>query len=183
MKKIVFVIGSRRKGSFNAQLANMAQDMLEGKAEVSILKWDDVPFMDQDIEFPTPEPVERVREELMSCDGIWFFTPEYNYSYPGGLKNLLDWVSRPLKPNDFSSGTAVAEKKATISGVGGKMKTAGVREKLKELLEFMKLSIMEESFGAAVNKEAWGDGVLVLSEEDKAALAHQAEAFLAFIDA
>ena len=47
-----------------------------------------------------PGPVARVRREVVGSDGVWFFTPEYNYSYPGLLKNLLDWLSRPLVKGD-----------------------------------------------------------------------------------
>ena len=49
------------------------------------------------MEFPTPGEILRVRDEVSKADGIWIFTPEYNHSYPGGLKNLLDWLSRPVK--------------------------------------------------------------------------------------
>nr|MCR5755668.1 NAD(P)H-dependent oxidoreductase [Acetatifactor sp.] len=43
-----------------------------------------------------------------SADGIWFFTPEYNYEIPGVLKNLLDWLSRPLQANDWSGGSWIS---------------------------------------------------------------------------
>ena len=32
---------------------------------------------------------------VAGADGVVFGVPEYNYSIPGGLKNALDWVSRP----------------------------------------------------------------------------------------
>ena len=101
MKKVLLIVGSLRKESFNLQLAKLAEEMLKDKARVSILQYADLPFMNQDIEFPTPESVARVRQEVLAADGIWIFSPEYNYQIPGVLKNLLDWLSRPLAPNDW----------------------------------------------------------------------------------
>ena len=58
--------------------------------------------------------------------GVWLFTPEYNYSIPGTVKNMLDWLSRPLTSDyEKKSETAIAGKVVTASGVGGRNKTAG----------------------------------------------------------
>ena len=62
MKKILFIIGSLRKNSFNRQLAAVAEEMLKGKAEVSYLDYSKLPFINQDIEFPAPAEVTRVRK-------------------------------------------------------------------------------------------------------------------------
>lgn len=97
MKKVLMIVASMREKSFNMQLARLAADALRGKAEVSFLNYANIPYMNQDIEFPTPEEILRVRGKVSKADGIWIFTPEYNYSYPGVLKNLLDWLSRPTK--------------------------------------------------------------------------------------
>ena len=102
MKKVLMIVGSLRKDSFNLQLAKVAEEILKGQAEVRYLHYADMPFMNQDIEFPTPERVARVRQEVLAADGIWIFSPEYNYQIPGVLKNLLDWLSRPLVPNDWN---------------------------------------------------------------------------------
>ena len=83
MKRIVIVVGSLRERSFNRQLADVAAELLAGRAEIEVLDFRDLPFMNQDIEFPTPAAVERVRAVVAAADGIWIFTPEYNYSYPG----------------------------------------------------------------------------------------------------
>ena len=48
MKKILFIVGSTRKNSFNLQLAKEVQQMLEAKAEVTYLDSSDVPFFNQD---------------------------------------------------------------------------------------------------------------------------------------
>ncbi|MDD7536882.1 MAG: NADPH-dependent FMN reductase, partial [Bullifex sp.] len=95
MKKILFIVGSARKGSFNRQLAGQAEKLLEGRAEVAYLDYSSIPLMDQDIEYPAPSEIERVRKACIEADALWFFTPEYNHSYPGAVKNLIDWLSRP----------------------------------------------------------------------------------------
>ena len=178
-KKIVFIVGSLRKNSFNRQLAEKCAEMIGERAEVSFLDYADMPFMNQDAENSVPEAVSRVREAVQSADGIWIFTPEYNSAIPGVLKNLFDWLSRPLVAGDFSSGTAVMGKKVTISGAGGKNATRSVRADLKKLLEFMRMEVIfGEGTGIALDGSAFANDVLSLSEESRAELAKQVDAFL-----
>ena len=48
MKKILFIIGSLRKGSFNHKLAVLVEQLIAGRAVVEYLDYSDVPFMNQD---------------------------------------------------------------------------------------------------------------------------------------
>ena len=170
MKKILFVIGSLRAKSFNRQVANVAKEMIGNRAEVQELDYSDLPLLNQDIEQPEPAAVARIRKTIAEADGLWIFTPEYNMSYPGHLKNLLDWMSRPVKPMDYGTPTCINGKRVAISGAGGKAATADCRAKLTELLTFMKAEVLKEQVGIAVPAEAWGTDVLVLTDEQKAAL-------------
>lgn len=111
MKKVLLIVGSMREKSFNMQLARQAAELLRGKAEVSFLEYAEIPSMNQDIEFPVPEEIAWVRDEVRAADGVWIITPEYNYSYPGVLKNLLDWLSRPIKMGAPRTETAISGKK------------------------------------------------------------------------
>ena len=166
MKKILFIVGSLREGSFNRQLAHEAEQMIGARAEVTYLDYTDVPLMNQDIEFPEPEAVSRLRASVKETDGIWVFTPEYNFSYPGHVKNLFDWLSRPLVAGDYETPTVINGKKVALSGAGGKMATAKCREK---------------QTGIVLNLEAWTEGRMILSDEQKKALKDQVEAFLKFV--
>ena len=175
MKKILFIIGSLRKQSFNRELSVMVKGMLQGKAEVTELDYSQVPFINQDEEYPAPQAVAE-------ADGVWIFSPEYNYSYPGHVKNLIDWLSRPVDPADRNAPTVLAGKKFTLTGAGGKAATAGCRKLLTTLLTVLKADVMTEGqTGIALNLEAWTEGRMILTEEQKAQLAKQAELFLEFI--
>lgn len=182
MPKILFIIGSLREKSFNRQLAREAERIIADRAEVSYLDYADIPFMNQDIEFPAPEAIARVRAEVQSADAIWIFTAEYNYQIPGMLKNLLDWLSRPLVKNDWSSGSAAGGKVVTIAGAGGKFATAGVRKNLAALLTAMQMQVVAgEGTGVAVDGSAWATDVATYSEDTLSALAAQADELLAAI--
>lgn len=183
MKKILFIIGSLRKQSFNRELSEMVRDMLKGRAEVTELDYSQVPFINQDDEYPAPQAVAEARKAVAEADGVWIFTPEYNYSYPGRVKNLIDWLSRPVDPADRNAPTVLAGKKFTLTGAGGKGATAGCRKLLTTLLTVLKANVMTEGqTGIALNIEAWTEGRMILTEEQKAQLAQQAEIFLAFVE-
>ena len=181
MKRILFIVGSLREGSFNRQLAREAEQMIGARAEVNYLDYKDVPLINQDIEFPEPEAVCRLRATVKEADGIWVFSPEYNFSYPGHVKNLFDWLSRPVVANDYETPTVINGKKVALSGAGGKMATAKCREKLTELLTFLKADVMEPQTRIALNVEAWTEGRMILSDEQKVALKNQVEAFLKIV--
>ena len=178
MKKILFISGSLRAKSFNRQLAMMAKDIIGNRAEVYELDYSDLPLLNQDIEQPEPAAVARIRKAISEADALWIFTPEYNSSYPGHLKNLLDWLSRPVIPLDYGTPTCINGKRVAISGAGGKAATANCRAKLTELLTFIKSDVLAEQTGIAVPAEAWGTDVLTLTDEQKAQLSVQADALI-----
>lgn len=181
--KILFIIGSRREQSFNRQLALAANQLLADQAEITWLDYKDVPFFNQDIEDPVPESVARVRQACLDTDAFWIFTPEYNYQIPGGLKNLLDWLSRPVAPGETITNTAVYGKLVTLSGVGGKNKTQSVRKALDSLLAFMGMHVMKDGqTGIALTPEEWGTSVLTLNPDEEKDLKSQGESFLKFVN-
>jgi NAD(P)H-dependent FMN reductase len=178
MKKILFIIGSLREKSFNRQLAQEAMQIIGNRAQVTELDYSDLPLLNQDIEQPEPTAVTRIRQTVAAADALWFFTPEYNFSYPGHVKNLLDWLSRPVIPMDYATPTCSNGKRVALSGAGGKAATANCRAKLTELLTFIKADVLAEQTGIAVPAEAWGTDVLVLTQEQKEQLKSQANALL-----
>ncbi len=179
MKNVLLIVGSLRKNSFNGQLAKRVAELLKDRANISLLDYRDVPFFSQDNENPTPEAILKVRAQIQAADGIWIFTPEYNAAVPGALKNLLDWLSRPLVAGDFSSGTAVMGKKVTLSGAGGKNATKFVRADLVRLLKFMRMEVIaDEGTGIALDGAAFASDQLTISEDSAKTLQNQADTFL-----
>lgn len=178
MAKILFIVGSLRNGSFNRQMAREAEKIIGDTAEVSYLEYSDLPYMNQDIEFPAPEKVQRVRDAVKETDGIWIFTPEYNGNIPGLLKNLLDWLSRPLVPGDLNTPVTVG-KTVTISSAAGKSAGAGVRANLAKLLTMMRTNlVMGEGTGISLSKESFESGTAEFTVENIEALNKQADEFI-----
>ena len=181
-RKVLFIVGSNRRNSFNKQLANEIIAMIGARAECSILDYADVPLLNQDEEYPAPVAVERLRATVAAADALWIVTPEYNASYPGLLKNVLDWLSRPVVRNDYATPTVVRGKKATISGAAGKSAAGHARKKLAELLGFMGTELFkDEGCGVALGGESFGSDKLIMNDEARKAIQEQVDGFLALI--
>lgn len=178
--KILAIVGSLRKDSYNRQLALAAKEIIGDRAVFNLLEYKDIPMMNQDIEFPTPESVKRVREEVKSSDGIWFFTPEYNHFFPGVLKNLIDWLSRPVSDKEPQ---VLAGKPAAISGISPGMSGTGIaQDHLVTLISFLNMNVMNVPRLTIPNamQQLDRDGKLAL-KESYPYLERQANAFLDFI--
>jgi len=178
--KIIAIVGSLRKESFNLQLAMAAKRALGTRADLEILDYSDVPYMNQDIEFPAPEPVKRVRDKIKAADGIWFFTPEYNHFFPGVLKNLIDWLSRPISETEAQ---VLLRKPAAISGVTPSTSgTAIAQDHLVTLISYLNMDVMNAprlTIPSVMNQLS-KDGRLELSTSQPF-LEKQADAFVNFI--
>jgi chromate reductase len=87
------ICGSLRKASLNRALLSAVRDTLPERASLRL--WDslDLPIFNNDVGDPTG--VTELKQAVSESDGVIFAVPEYNYSIPGGLKNALDWLSRP----------------------------------------------------------------------------------------
>ena len=137
---ILAIVGSLRKDSFNRQLALAARELIGDRADLTLLEYQDLPLMNEDIEFPTPAAVQRVRDQVKSADGIWFFTPEYNHFFSGVLKNLIDWLSRPISGKEPQ---VLAGKPAAISGISLTMAgTSLAQDHLVTLISFLNMDVM-----------------------------------------
>ena len=88
------ICGSLRKASMNRALLVAVGETLPHGASLTLFeRLHDLPIFNNDL--VDPEPVVDLKHAIASADGVVFAVPEYNYSIPGGLKNALDWVSRP----------------------------------------------------------------------------------------
>ena len=93
MVALLGICGSLRRASLNRALLAAVRDALPAGASMSLYDSVELPIFNSDLE--DPPGVVRLKAAIAEADGLVFSVPEYNYSIPGGLKNALDWVSRP----------------------------------------------------------------------------------------
>lgn len=136
--RVLGIVGSLRRASFNHALLRVAAERLPAGAElVEFERLAELPPYDEDVELEgVPEPVEALRAAVREADAVLVVTPEYNHSIPGQLKNALDWVSRPAghsalngKPaavigastGMFGAVWAQAETRKVLGALGGRV--------------------------------------------------------------
>jgi chromate reductase len=89
--------GSSRKGSYNQALLNAAiagapaHGLEIVQADISRF-----PVYSQEYDGSEyPKDVQAAKALVRSSACLLLVTPEYNHGVPGGLKNAIDWLSRP----------------------------------------------------------------------------------------
>ncbi|MBM3193173.1 MAG: NAD(P)H-dependent oxidoreductase [Chlamydiae bacterium] len=101
--KLVGISGSLRKNSYNQGLIRAALETLPDLVTLEILSLENIPLYNQDDEKNFPRAVLDLKDKIKNADGILISTPEYNYSFPGVLKNAIDWCSRPYGDNSWDN--------------------------------------------------------------------------------
>jgi len=87
------ICGSLRQASLNRALLVAISETLPDGSSIEIYPSIELPIFNSDL--AEPPPVTELKAAISRADGVVFGVPEYNYSIPGGLKNALDWISRP----------------------------------------------------------------------------------------
>lgn len=121
MKFLMFA-ASKRKDSVNKKLIAQASKMLKDAGhtvDVADFEEFECPLYDQDTQDAAgvAEGGRKLINRMKAADGVIIASPEYNYSIPGTLKNLIDWVSRD-KPMPWD-GQKILLITASPSIVGG----------------------------------------------------------------
>lgn len=162
---ILILAGSTRQDSFNKKLVRVAGQGAEAAgATVTFIDLKDypLPLYDGDLESEEGLPANalKLKELLLSHDGLLIACPEYNSSISGVLKNAIDWASRPAegeKPLACFRGKVCALMSASPGALGGLRGLEPVRSIL------MNIGVMVLPDQVAVSKahEAFGpDGNL-----------------------
>lgn len=129
--RVGYLVGSIAKGSINRKLALALARLAPPELALTEIPFRDLPIYcyDYDADFP---PVARAfKEAIAASDAILFVTPEYNRSIPGGLKNAIDWASRPHGTNAFAR-----KPSAVIGASPGKIGTAVAQQHLRSILGY-----------------------------------------------
>ncbi len=99
---VIGISGSLRKESMNTKALNIALRFAReaGAAVRAVdLAQMSIPIYSEDIPDP-PHDLVVLQSVLVETDLILIASPEYNHSIPGGLKNVLDWLSVMENPFD-----------------------------------------------------------------------------------
>jgi chromate reductase len=129
--KVGYLVGSLAKGSINRKLAKALVRLAPPELEMTEIPFKDLPLYSYDYDADYPPEARAFKAAIAACDAIIFVTPEYNRSIPGGLKNAIDWASRPWGQNSF------ARKPSGVIGTSpGSIGTALAQQALRGVLGF-----------------------------------------------
>src|SRR5262245_58031620 len=126
-----YFVGSLAKGSINRKLARALAKLATPELTLTEITFGDLPLYSYDYDADFPPAARRFKDAIAAVDAVLFVTPEYNRSIPGGLKNAIDWASRPYGKNSF------ARKPSAVIGTSpGSIGTAVAQQSLRSVLSF-----------------------------------------------
>ena len=129
--KVGYLVGSLASASINRKLAQALIRFAPEELDFSEISFLDLPLYSYDYDDDFPPVARAFKAAIVESDAVLFVTPEYNRSIPGGLKNAIDWASRPYGTNAF------ARKPSAVIGASvGAIGTAVAQQHLRSLLSY-----------------------------------------------
>jgi chromate reductase, NAD(P)H dehydrogenase (quinone) len=137
--RILGIAGSLRRNSYNRSALRAAQQLVPPDATLEVFELDGIPVFSEDEERQPPAKVVELKKRIREADAVLFVTPEYNYSIPGGLKNAIDWASRPYGDSAWTG------KPAAIMGASiGALGTARAQYHLRQVFVFLNVHALNQ---------------------------------------
>lgn len=138
--KIAAIVGSLRKESFNRKTAENMIRLAPDNLAIEIVEIGQLPHYNQDLDTDNP-PKEWTdfRNQIKDFDGVFLFTPEYNRSVSGVLKNALDVGSRPYGKSVWNG-----KPSAVASVTAGRLGAYLANHTLRQSLVFLNMPVMQQ---------------------------------------
>jgi chromate reductase len=129
--KVGYFVGSLATKSINRLLAKALVKLAPSELQMTEISFKALPLYSYDYDANYPPVAIDFKNAIAGVDAVLFVTPEYNRSIPGGLKNAIDWASRPYGTNAFTR-----KPSAVIGTSPGKIGTAIAQQHLRSILAF-----------------------------------------------
>jgi chromate reductase len=129
--KVGYLIGSLAAASINRKLSKALVRLAPKELDMMEVPFKDLPVYSYDYDANFPPSARAYKDALAGVEAVLFISPEYNRSIPGGLKNAIDWASRPYGKNSFTR-----KPSAVIGTSPGAIGTAIAQQHLRSVLGF-----------------------------------------------
>jgi NAD(P)H-dependent FMN reductase len=138
--KVAVIVGSLRKESWTRKVAKATVEIAPKDLDCTFVEIGDLALYNEDLDTKTPPQAwTTFREAIKASDAILFFTPEYNRSLPGCLKNAIDVGSRPPNQSVFD-GMPVG----VVSVTPYKLGAFGANHALRQTFVFLNMLVMQQ---------------------------------------
>lgn len=178
MKTVAVLLGSLSENSINKTLAKAIEKLVEGRLRFDYLDIAALPFYNNDLWDNPPAAVTGLKHRVEAADAVLIVMPEFNRSFPGIIKNALDWGSRPYGHSSWS-GKPLAVTGASPGGIG----TAAGQSQLRSVLPVLGFVVMGQpevyfQFQPGLIDEHFE----VTDDQSRAFLAGFVDSFVSWID-
>ena len=172
MIKILAFAGSLREHAYTKRVLNVAAEgARKAGAEVTVIDLRDFPmpiFNADEYKTPFDPNAARLQDLLAAHDGLLIASPEYNGSIPGGLKNVIDWASRPSPKYEKSVQVFKGKTAAIMSASPGSFGGIRCLAHLRSILSIMFVNVLPVEIAVTFAHDKFdGDGGEMADEKTK----------------
>jgi chromate reductase, NAD(P)H dehydrogenase (quinone) len=133
--RVGYMIGSLSSTSINRLLSKALIQLAPPELAFTEISFRELPLYTPDFDADFPPPAVAFKRAIAEVDAVLFITPEYNRSIPGGLKNAIDWASRP--PSDIPH--VFGDLPVALVGAGGLSGTRNAQTAWVAVFRYLKM--------------------------------------------
>ncbi|MFA4929985.1 MAG: NADPH-dependent FMN reductase [Patulibacter sp.] len=176
--QVGYIVGSLSSKSINRVLATALARLAPPSLALNEIPIRDLPLYNHDLDGDYPPEGRALKDAIERVDALLIVTPEYNRSIPGGLKNAIDWASRPWQQNSLT-GKPTAVIGASIGAIG----TAVAQQHLRNVLSFCDAPQMQQPEAyIQFDADRFAPDGEVTDDSTRKVLKQYLESFATFID-
>jgi chromate reductase, NAD(P)H dehydrogenase (quinone) len=175
MVKILAFAGSLREKAYSKRVLNVAiEGARDAGAEVTVIDLRDYPlplFNADEYDKAFDANALALQDIFAGHDGFLLSSPEYNGSMPGGMKNMIDWVSRPSEKYSKSVEVFKGKTAAIIASSPGSFGGIRCLSHIRGMFSIMFVTVLPVEIAVSfVGQKFEGDSDVMTDEKMKKVL-------------